>query len=313
MAQYYLSENFNYFFSRINPSNTFIQTASRQYQNIVDTIQDRNAPAAVISPQCFLQGSYRQRTAIHSINDIDVIVLCQLWYPPNPATTGGDSWNRNRIFNIIADSLRRNDNYSEKLRYNDSSMCIKLDLGIKVELLPAVFRKGNYDSNSEPFYIYRPESSSWVYGYARQHQGLLSWKNLDEKTQGNFIPAIKILKHLRSIYSIDAVSFHIECLLYSLPDNLFWGNPADYIPNILNHLAHKSASNWYFTTVTTPCGDRDIFSGTEWGFLNWSNFHSQTSTWAILANLANSATVKNTAIDYWKALLGNAYFPRDLS
>ena|SRR6516164_4680879 len=53
------------------------------------------------------------------------------------------------------------------------------------------------------------------------HQAKLSAKNALHRTQGNFIPTIKILKHLRSLSKLSTVSFHIECLLYSLEDWLF--------------------------------------------------------------------------------------------
>jgi hypothetical protein len=36
-------------------------------------------------------------------------------------------------------------------------MCVKVDLGIKVEILPVVFKQGTNDWQAEPFRLYRPE------------------------------------------------------------------------------------------------------------------------------------------------------------
>src|SRR5437879_5957256 len=119
-------------------------------------------------------------------------------------------------------------------------MCIKVDLGIKVEILPVVFKAGNVDSNAEPFVLYRPETGKWEDGFAPCHQAWLTLKNADNVTQGNFIPEIKVLKHIRSLFGLKSVSFHIECLLYFLDDAHFVGGPADYLAAIFRKIAaHK--------------------------------------------------------------------------
>lgn len=79
MAVDSLSRNFDSFFARLNPSPTFVTQASSEYNTVKGLIEDRQGPAAVLSPICFLQGSYGQQTAIYTINDVDIVALCQLW------------------------------------------------------------------------------------------------------------------------------------------------------------------------------------------------------------------------------------------
>jgi hypothetical protein len=79
---------------------------------------------------------------------------------------------------------------------------------------------------------------------------------------------IKVLKHLRSHWRNDAVSFHLECLLYSLSPVIFIGGPADYITNVLTAIASTPADTWYREPLMTPCGDRDIFTPEEWTYVN---------------------------------------------
>ncbi len=122
---------------------------------------------------------------------------------------------------------------------------------------------------SKPFRLYRPQRGHWEDGSARYHQRWLSHKNRPEKTGGNFIPAVKVLKHLRSLAGVDAVSFHLEALLHALPDELFRGGPADYITAIVGHIAALPPERWYATDVRTPVGERAICRDTEWGRVSW--------------------------------------------
>lgn len=312
MAYHSLNRHFAAFFRRLNPSTSFGEVAAREHANITALIEDPNGAARALSPRCFLQGSYKQQTAIYTINDVDVIALCRLWHPGAGGGSGGASWTRDRIFATVAAPLLADSRYKAKVRYDAGSMCIKVDLSIKIEILPVVYRAGNNDPSSEPFRLYRPESGQWEDGYARYHQRHLSAKNDSTRTDGNFIPAIKVFKHLRSRFGLDAVSFHIECLLYQLPDRLFLGVPADYVPVLLNHIAATPAGTWYGWDVRTACGERDIFTANEWTQARWEAFHKAVILWARAATAANSASDQATAVEYWQLLLGETFFPKEV-
>lgn len=309
MAVHVLSEHFKYFFSRLNPSPSFDAQASSQYNTVKGLIENPSGLASALSPQCFLQGSYRQATAIHAINDVDIVVQCRLWQPG--ASTGFSvvTWSRDDIFRTIAAPLLADGRYSTKVRYGPQSMCVKVDLGIKIEILPVVYKQGIDNPAQEPFRLYRPAAGEWQDGYARYHQQWLTWKNGAEKTAGNFIPAIKVVKHLRSTFGIDAVSFHIECVLFRLPDEVFRGAPADYIPAVLSSLTAASAEVIHIGGCTTPCGDRDVLSPGEWTLTKWQAFHEIAGKWARAATLASRSGDRNSAISMWRTLLDEAYFP----
>jgi hypothetical protein len=113
MAIHALSNHFGYFFSRLNPSTSFEAQASSQYNTVKGLIEDPSGLAKALSPQCFLQGSYRQATAIHAINDIDVIALCHLWQPGSTALPSKKIAGRgDRLFSLLtntsAESARLN-------------------------------------------------------------------------------------------------------------------------------------------------------------------------------------------------------------
>jgi hypothetical protein len=295
-------------FARLNPSLSFEQTASSQHSSIRQLIEDRNGAAAELTPTTFLQGSYRQQTAIYTINDVDIVVLCNLTYPGTPGSFS-KTYSRNEIFRIIAAPLLADRRYQSKVNYGPQSMCIKVDLGINIEILPVVFKAGNSDPQQEPFVLYRPETSRWEDGFARFHQAKLSAKNASARTQGNFIPAIKVFKHLRSRFDLNAVSFHIECLLYSLPDHVFFGAPADYVATVLHTIASRSAADWCQARCVTPCGDRGIFIPGEWTAQDWLVFHEMISKASAVAQRAITTSSQSKAIEAWQAILGSDFFP----
>ena len=269
--------------------------------------------ASELAPYCFLQGSYKQDTAIYTINDVDIVCLCNLWFPGSGGSGGGRSWSRDEIFDTVAAPLRADARYRDKLRYNTGSMCIKVQIQIDVEILPVVYKAGTYDRSAEPFALYRPERDQWEDGYARYHQHYLSRKNEPGRTASNFVPAIKVFKHLRSRFGLDAVSFHVECLLYNLRDGLFSGGPADYIPSLLSAIAAHGPEAWYRSEVRTPCQERDIFTSEEWGYASWRKFHEAVVVWNKAAILASAATQEGDAIAAWQTLFGQDFFPETVA
>jgi len=309
-AKYALSDNFNYFFKRINPSDSFKQKASSQYNSISNLIENSLLTQQLI-PKCFLQGSYDRQTSIYTINDIDIVVICRGLYLNKKSDLSRKSWSRHDIFACIASPLLSDGRYKDKVYYRQSSMCIKLDLGIKAEIMPVVIKNEGDSYNIEPFSLYRPEDQKWEDGYARYHQQHLTDKN--KNTNGNFIPAIKVFKHLRYYHKVDSVSFHIECLLFYLPDYLFEGSPAIYITNLLIFIASYLSEDLHKEGILTPCKERLLFTDTEWDFDSWKNFHRHVQSWAHLAKGAIEANSREKSIFYWQKLLGWEYLPEEVS
>ncbi len=154
-----LGKHFDHFFGRLNPAPSFEEQAASEHQSIIRLIEDTRGLAAKFSPTCFLQGSYRRQTAIYTINDIDIVALCDL-RPSFGLTvwTKEQRWRRDELFETIAAPLRADARYRDKVRYGSASMCIKVDLSMKVEILPVVYGSWFSDADSEPFLLYRPKA-----------------------------------------------------------------------------------------------------------------------------------------------------------
>lgn len=119
MAVHALSDHFDRFFRRLNPSSSFEETAASEHKSIRSLIESRAGPAAPLSPTCFLQGSYRQETAIYTINDVDIVALCEFWYPGS-GSGSGTSWSRDKIFATIAAGIAAGARYQGKIRYGSN-------------------------------------------------------------------------------------------------------------------------------------------------------------------------------------------------
>lgn len=303
MAAHNLPDHFAYFLKRLSPRPDFEERAASEQATITSLIEDPTGPCRALSPICFLQGSYGQHTAMESTNDVNIVALCRLWYPGRHDSP----WTRDRIFQIIAQPLLDDARYRDRVRFRAGSTCIKVDMDIAVEILPAVYRLGNRDPGKEPHYIYR--GGTWRESYARQHQRLLSEK---DAVTGNFVSMTKILKHLRSQSGIDVTSFHIESLLYSLPDELFVGAPASYVTAVLDCIASFPAAIWAMQRIKTPCRDKFLFGSSEWNTQSWERFHKAVGAWALDAREASESPDREQAIRAWQAILGNEYFPADV-
>ncbi len=306
-----LSSNFAAFFSKINPSKTYKNIAASAHSNITSLIEKSDGPAKDYKIKCFLQGSYKRNTAIHTINDVDIIAACDLSYKES-----ANQNTRNQIFKVISDSIGEAETYREKIKFNNESVCVKVLLsGIKIEILPALKIIGK-PIDHEPFYTFLPNnnfSGSWKKTYAKKHQVLCTQKN--SQTDGLFIPLIKVFKHLRfienSLSETIVPSFYIECLLYALKNTIYSGSISDCIEAVLQSLAGFSADKAYQSGLKSPCKDEVIFGTKKWCREDYNKFNSSVKKWYEIVKYANQLEDKDKAIDSWKSLLGDSYFVRN--
>ncbi|HEV3483086.1 MAG TPA: hypothetical protein VGR97_12250, partial [Candidatus Acidoferrales bacterium] len=60
----------------------------------------------------------------------------------------------------------------------------------------------------------------------------------------------------------------------------------------------------------TPCGERNIFVANEWTLASWQLFHNTlTKIWAKGSTLASQSADRTQAIEVWRIVFGEAYFP----
>ena len=107
----------------------------------------------------FLQGSYRNGTAIADINDVDIVALYDPWRSP---ATDAD-WNK--LFTRIAAILRNSWRVSGSVKINDK--CVTLSGTLKADIVPAISRT-TY-SSTDPILIYSRRAGQERLNYPRTH------------------------------------------------------------------------------------------------------------------------------------------------
>lgn len=65
--------------------------------------------------------------------------------------------------------------------------------------------------------------------------------------------------------------------------------------------------------IMTPFGERSLFSQNEWTWNSWKMFHEQVVYFDLLAQAACCAPDKAMAIQTWQLLLGQDFFPAQVS
>ncbi len=133
MAVHAFTQQFNAFFGRLNPSASFTSQAASEHATVTSLLTRTDGPASTLAPRCFLQGSYKQQTAIYTINDVDIVVLCRAKQGIGAYLLDSLARSlRDEIFATLGSTLESDSRYRGKVRYGANSMCIKVDLGIRV-------------------------------------------------------------------------------------------------------------------------------------------------------------------------------------
>lgn len=124
---------------------------------------------------------------------------------------------------------------------------------------------------------------------------------------------IKVIKHLRTYHNQEAVSFHLECLLYRVPDTYFQGNPSSYIPHVLHITLRQSQQQTGTTLERLHLAVNGTFCETEWNWPSWKKFHSFIFKASKIARKAYETPNRAEAIEARQALFGSKYFPKKVS
>src|ERR1700704_6508535 len=107
----------------------------------------------------FLQGSYRNGTAIADINDVDIIALYDPW--SSPETHARWEW----LFNHVAAILRKTALVSGRVKLGDK--CVKLEGSLNADIVPAISRTAY--SSADPVIVYSRSERAERPNYPRTH------------------------------------------------------------------------------------------------------------------------------------------------
>lgn len=237
----------------------------------------------------FLQGSYKNDTAISSINDIDIVAVRK-----NPIMSLLFRWEQ-----VFDDLIYKIGSYHQyKNAISKGKKCIKLNLSQKrIDIVPAIYSYENTNKFCEPIRIFNRETQLEVLNYPKTHyeNGCIKNRNTNQK----YKKCVRLLKNFIKNNNIKHVapSFYVECLIYSYPESWFQEELILCFYKIVNHLCNAADFNFSFTTIS---GDKTVISDREWSinnFLQFRNFTRQKISYLLNALNSNNQL---TADQYFK-------------
>jgi predicted nucleotidyltransferase len=187
---------FNDFLKKLKLTDSEQSEASRQHTNMRTELQKR-----LEVEDNFLSGSYKRKTAVRPLNDIDIFVVL----------SETDEVNRVLGPDALLDTLQTTLEaiYPQKTTTRQArSINIEFTgTGIAYDVVPAF-------SDGDDAYVIPGGASSWMPTNPKTHKTLSTEAN--EKAGKMLKPLLKAVKHAKNVHEAQARSFHLEVLSWGI-------------------------------------------------------------------------------------------------
>lgn len=197
----------------IEPAKSQKEGASRSHNYLRNVLDSGNMASRILDS--YLSGSYSRDTAIHPIDDVDIIFIID----PKPWLSSLES-----LLSIhpSPEAVLKTFERAIRYRYPDSSIrfqrrSVRLRLyHLNIDVVPGIIE----DDDKKTIRIPDTESDSWILTAPKRHQDLATNVNLAQK--GMFKPLVKLLKYWNSNLPSTATfkSFTIETMAVRLFQNV---------------------------------------------------------------------------------------------
>lgn len=205
----------------------------------------------------FAKGSYRNRTNISKISDVDICVMHKdifvAEYPEGKSAKDfgftSASLNFTEFKNLIYEALVSYVNNQGDVTPGDMAICLNDNTyRVNADVVPA-FRHvlynnyqdtyGDYQVRAEGMAIYSNKKSEWIYNWPDQNYE--NGKDKNDKTSRMYKRVVRILKNVKkellaNNINLNVSSFLIESLVYNVPREKF--HTGNYIATTRSVLAH---------------------------------------------------------------------------
>lgn len=202
------------------------ETASAQHTRLREALQQRLEVA-----DNFLSGSYRRKTAIRPLNDIDVFLVLKEIDGLDRRSTPGD------VLTVIKKTLE--EIWPGKTA-SLQARSVNIEFtgsGIAYDVVPA------FVDSAEVYLIPDRSASTWIRTNPKVHAEKSSAAN--EKAGKKLKPLLKALKHANREHDAGCRSFHLEVMSWAVLTSA----PATYLDGFITLVEGTAA------LVTSPCPD----------------------------------------------------------
>jgi hypothetical protein len=247
----------------------------------------------------FLQGSYRNHTAIADINDVDIVAVRKTTYSSVHSGHGpfetSISWGI--IFNEIENKLKSQNTYSN-WNVERGDKCITIRGDFDIDVVPAV--KIDHDHTSDPVAIYSHKNDREKQNFPKTFYNNGVLKN--DRTNENYKPTVRMFKNwVRNHFDDNDIisSFKIQSLVYSAKDEDFYDDMVANFILVGTHIRDILKKRQSLPIkIISVCETEDISDG--WDSSKRQAVIDQLEKSLSFAHLAYDAQSIAEAENYWK-------------
>lgn len=237
----------------------------------------------------FLQGSYKNDTAISNINDIDIVAIRTASIPSN--------WSWENIFDDVVSKISVNSTYRSYL--SKGNKCVKLTLNTKsIDIVPAIVASTANSISKEPTLIFNRSTKQQIANYPKTHY--LNGSKKNQETDQKYKKVVRLIKNFANNHDLKGIapSFYLECLIYSYDNPSFKKEIITSFLDIIYHICFKENFNFKFTSVA---GDKIIISDKEWKIDNFNQFKNFLGNhYNYLYNAINASNTRDATLNFNK-------------
>jgi Second Messenger Oligonucleotide or Dinucleotide Synthetase domain len=286
-----LSGDFARYISSCEPDDDAVTTAKKAHEKVRDELKTDEATKDA-HEETFLTGSYRRHTAIHNIEDVDVVCILDL-------DIHADGSEPEVVLTWLQGAL---DKYYSETRPQGRSIGVNAK-GAWLDIVPAtpVYKDG-------PLWIPDRDAKQWVQSHPKGQISAASEKN--KLTDGYYVQTVKLIKSWRDRLPTEKSkpkSYILETLAHQTI-----GRPASHARAVVSVLEGiNSAYGFYRGLGTVPFiadpGLASVNVAKRWGSAEFDAFLDQVKSAATTARQALDATDEAESRKLWRRLFGSTF------
>lgn len=268
------------------PSPTTVSQAVSVHENVRALLGD----AEYVT---FLQGSYKNDTALWDMNDVDIVAVARgVFSTTLTGRTGTNVIPWDEIFSRIERKLQSDPRYQGKWKREDK--CIRLNTGVKIDIVPAVHVT---DASSDPIAIFSFRAGRERPNWPRHHYEAGTAKS--GRTNGGYKQGVRLFKRWARCWFGSrkvAPSYYIECLMHQQPDHLFTGDLARDFATIGSQILQLRHG---YHPLPRPVGQGNLLSAEEWDSASFQEFQQRLGPSVQYAKAAAGSYSEAVARSAW--------------
>jgi hypothetical protein len=241
--------------------------------------------------ETFLQGSYRNGTALADINDVDIVARRKRTRHPLTSRDWED------VFEDIAGRLDYSPRITAAIKLGNK--CVKLETTtLKADIVPAVAIRR---FENDPIAVWSRRERAAVPNFPRTH--IRNGARKHARTGEQFKPTVRLFKRWAQQYFAGtdiAPSFFIESAVHAAPDTAFHASPPRSFYRVGRAICGWSTGD----VINSVAGDKDVLVPDQWHPTKFLQFQAALADDVETVRQALLARTTREANELWKYAFG---------